>query len=963
MKKKNDNAPAVLVKPIPIWKKPVRVDVKSLFVAVGKAAVHSVTLNPEKLGEDVVGAVASLGLDVSVEELAYVFVQRSLLQAMLNLTRESLSHFDKEQDHFELLSAEVDKVLTKLTIKIDEDFLKNPGKSKFVTEVVRAYAQWMCDLGVSPRSAELLSARLPAYFVFSLASEWKRNSAKYSVLTDLTSSPFSLAVSYERGWSTYFAYLEKRVNENVFDEAFSLAQIYVPLNASYVERSNSHAAREESFLGDYKNVVVDLEREIREWIKSADKNDAIRVLSGGPGSGKSSFTKILCARLARDGLVKPLYIPLHLIDPTMEVDSEVARFVRDEGLLGFNPLSLEFAGETLLLVFDGLDELASQGKVAAQVAKDFVRAVERMVERRNLGQNPIFVLVSGRELVIQENETEFRRPRQILCLLPYFVPNEHRSEYSDPEGLLKKDLRETWWKNYGKLSGASYLNMPRQLKIREIDEITAQPLLNYLVALSYGRGRLNFDKRLNLNSIYADLVAAVHERGYEKSRVYRPISHIRLVDFVRVLEEIGLAAWHGSDGRSTSVNEILHHCRQSGLEALVKSFTEGAEAGVTKLLAAFFFRRNGENVGGDAAFVFTHKSFGEYLTGARIARGIARIVTERTRRIASPDDGFDISDALVHWVRLVGPAEITGYLQEFLRREIQQRSDSELELWQKILIELMSSVVDRHFPVEKLGVHTFSNSFRYDLNASVALLIALNACSQSIKKVARIDFSSSTSFGSFLRRVCVQRAGPSNPPLMSALSYLDLSGQHLDLIDFYGANLECCNFAGVELHFANFGQANLTGVDFSSASLVGSRFGGIIRHVNFSQARLSGAIFEHPRISNVRFVEADLNETRFEKGVIEDADFSGAALRSSNLYEVEEVRNLQFEGAAALLTDQKLIEWCEEHRSNGRLIGNLRVYNEPPQSRRRKVSRGTAKEEGTAESVNSPKNLSTTSPG
>jgi hypothetical protein len=89
----------------------------------------------------------------------------------------------------------------------------------------------------------------------------------------------------------------------------------------------------------------------------------------------------------------------------------------------------------------------------------------------------------------------------------------------DPEGHLKSDLRQLRWKQYGALIGRDFGALPKELRRDDLDEITAQPLLNYLIALSYQRdqrGRLDFKKGINLNQIYADLVAAVHERGYEK---------------------------------------------------------------------------------------------------------------------------------------------------------------------------------------------------------------------------------------------------------------------------------------------------------------------------------------------------------------------------------------------------------------------------------------------------------------
>src|SRR5262249_40918738 len=149
------------------------------------------------------------------------------------------------------------------------------------------------------------------------------------------------------------------------------------------------------------------------WIEGADPQDAIRVISGGPGSGKSSFARIFAAGIAQShSRLKVLFVPLHLIDASKELVDEVGRFVRDEGVLPGNPLDPESPDQNLLVIFDGLDELASQGKAAADIARGFVREVEKTVERRNQQAVRLRVLLSGRELVVQENESEFRRPRQ-----------------------------------------------------------------------------------------------------------------------------------------------------------------------------------------------------------------------------------------------------------------------------------------------------------------------------------------------------------------------------------------------------------------------------------------------------------------------------------------------------------------------------------------------------------------------
>jgi len=106
----------------------------------------------------------------------------------------------------------------------------------------------------------------------------------------------------------------------------------------------------------------------------------------------------------------------------------------------------------------------------------------------------------------------------------------------------------------------------------------------------------------------------VYERGYERQGTHMSIKGVMgKKNFVRILEEIALAAWHG-DGRTTTVSEIKQHCDGSGLRRLLDKFEEGAEAGVTRLLMAFYFRQSGTVRNNDRTFEFTQKSFGEYLT-------------------------------------------------------------------------------------------------------------------------------------------------------------------------------------------------------------------------------------------------------------------------------------------------------------------------------------------------------------
>lgn len=906
--------------PLNVFEKPLQAELKPLFKALSKAIGHTIVGKWEELGTDTVEALSAIGLSTEPGELAFLLIRRSLTKALFELVGESASQQLAEvtsdtssvidQMNFSIASREV---------YIDRKFLDRPSDLVLIADIKRLLQKWLEGHGIPKPRAAAIAERLPSYFVYELNQEWRRNAKSYRPLLEAMDTPFAKAGDREWAWIAYSALLQRRIEEGIFDEPFSLSQIFVPLNAYYLEEAVKKDASEQLSRSDRRRrrVVVSLERELERWLQNSDPQDTIRVISGGPGSGKSSFARIIAARLARDLRSKVLFVPLHLIDPSKELVEEVGRFVKDEGVLIQNPLDPESPEPNLLIIFDGLDELSSQGKAAAETARAFVREVERTMEKRNLQSVKLRVLMSGRELVVQENESEFRRSRQILTLLPYFVPRSSKDEklpvrfgedeeYHDPDSLLKVDLREQWWKKYGAMTGKGYDGLPRELRRPDLDEITAQPLLNYLVALSFSRDKLDFTKGISLNSIYADLVAAVHERGYERHRPYAPIRHMKPAEFSRVLEEIGVAAWHG-DGRTTTVKEIEGHCRSSGLGTLLDTFQEGAKTGVTRLLAAFFFRQYGQRASGDPTFVFTHKSFGEYLAARRVVRAIEKVVRELDRRMESPDEGWDERDALKHWAQICGPSPISEYLHVFMVNEMRLHSASQLIPWQETLAKLFSYMLRHGMPMEQLHLASYKDTLFQSRNAEEGLLVALNACARVTEQICAVDTPDPAIFGAWFKRIQGQRTGPDSALASECMSFLDLNEAFLDIGDFYGANLQSTNLRGAKCHFTCFGGANLSnadlrksampGADFSGANLKGADLSGAnLRDVNFRRANLEGAKFQRAmlgganfdgaKLTRSNFKRANLGGARLSRAFIEGANFDGAELDSVHLRKI-----------------------------------------------------------------------------
>jgi hypothetical protein len=731
---------------VSIWKRPIEINYRELFKALGKAAVDGTFQNWNNLGLDLAEATAAMGLGRGAGQVAWVLISRSLEQAMSNLLHDNQELLVNQPSSVEALSEQIGGQLETLDLTIDAKFFQAPKRLPLVMAMQGPFVQWLEAFVANPAEAKAIGARLPSYFVFALHEEWRKRPKDYDCLKTEVVSPFTQATEREQAWQRYRAWLQKQVEEPMFLEAFGLKQVYVAPNAYYRRKRNDRLPERRADYGqdrfDEKPIVVPLAATLQSWLEKGDREDAIRVICGGPGCGKSSFTKIWAAELAESSQIPFLFIPLHQFECEADLVEAIGKFIRTDpdGLLPPNPLNGEGAEGRLLLIFDGLDEIAMQGKVGTESAQHFVREVQRQLDRFNQRELRLQVLLSGRDLAVQVNNNELRKEGQILHVLPYFVTEQERETYDDPQKLLETDLRNQWWQNYGVVSGHGYTEIPKELAQDSLSDITAQPLLNYLVALSYVRGELNISATSNLNEVYADLLTAIYDRGWANSQ-HPALRGVEPDHFVRILEEIALASWHG-DGRTTTVEAIEAHCQSSGLAGLLKIFEEGAKTGVTRLLLAFYFRQSGSLSNGDKTFEFTHKSFGEYLTARRIVRGINRIHEELETRKRTFDRGWDEKQALKYWAELCGPSSMDQYLVDFLRNEVRMCDPALVSQWQKTICRLIDVVLRQGLPMEQLSLPTYYEANRQAKNAEEILLAAVNACARLTQELSKISRSS-----------------------------------------------------------------------------------------------------------------------------------------------------------------------------------------------------------------------------
>ena len=902
-----------ITKPTPVLQKSIKVDFKNFSKALGKGVVDLSFGKFDGLAGDVVEALSALGLASNAEEIAWFLVFRSLLLAMKTLIDEK-TELGPEKYDIKRLQTQINQALDTSSLTINKKFFEHPDRDAIVVKIIPTFLEWLKQCGLSDADAQAISERLPIYFATALHDEWGRHAKEYEVLKEKLDTPFTQASARTQAWLRYATWLQKQVEEPMFLEAFSLNRVYVPLRAYYNRKIDGQKPDElEGRLSGERRterVVVELEKELESWLSKAVKTDAIRLISGGPGSGKSSFSKMFAAKLAGKGTIPVLFIPLHHFEPSDDLIDAVGKFVQMDDILPHNPLAIEQREGKLLIIFDGLDELAMQGKIAEKTAQEFVREIQRKVDRLNQRETCLQVIISGRELVVQANETDFRKDGQILHILPYFVPEDEWKNYIDANKLLKHDQRQLWWQYYGAASGSDYAGLPTELDRGNLIEVTAQPLLNYLVALSLRRGKLEFSEGINLNAIYADLIKAIYERGWAENQ-HTAIQGITEEDFVRILEEIALAAWHGN-GRTTTVGEIERHCESSNLKNLLNRFQEGyqpdSKANITRLMTAFYFRQSGHDHSGDKTFEFTHKSFGEYLTARRIVQEVDFIHRKLKDRYNDSYENWDERSALHRWTMVCGTSVMDEYLFIFILDEIRlhhMQNPDDVVAWQQTLCDLISFMLQQGMPVERLSPRlSFHEEKKQARNSEEALLAVLNACARVNKCDSKIKWLAPESFGNWVLTLKKQRCSGENVLALSCFSYLNLEHCILDMQDFYNANFVKANLTGAHLYYsiligaslveANLLGASMQGANLTRAILIRASIQGAnleranLLNVNMEEANLIGvdlleANLRGARLQGANLLGANLEETNLEGAVLIRANLAGARLVGANL--------------------------------------------------------------------------------
>jgi uncharacterized protein YjbI with pentapeptide repeats len=575
--------------------------------------------------------------------------------------------------------------------RLGTDTLASVAESDLVVALQGELTTLLQRQGATATEARRATNRFPGHVVEALQQEWRRDPATYKPIETGIPTPFDTEAARRGAWQAYLARLPELVREPLFGTQLTLEQVYEPLWG--------HTTPDEQLWNDWQRqpvryadplirridgtevwVLVELDAELRDWLAGRSRcRAALRVLAGGPGSGKSSVAKMLAAERGAMGL-PTLFVPVHLLDLSRSTAVAIEAYARTQGLEGF---SLERTGRPrdLLLILDGLDEIAMQGSLAREKAMQLVDDMARLTERgASAGENDLRVLIGGRELVVQDAARSLRDPGQVVHLVGY--------EAAEATINGKPDQRDAWWARFAQFTGQDWTGLPAPLRASRahdaaLADITDQPLLNFLLASTIANGALPADQASDLATLYDTLLHEVYERRWgargarpgllvEPSAGQRP-DLLAFEDFDELLQAIALAAWHHG-GRAVTETEGWRYAEASNLGSVVARLRAGnAQGGLHGFLVAFYAKRS-TGTAGEPSFEFTHKSFAEYLAARRLVREVMHAVAQMARQAGGRHLGWTADEALKHLAAHFGPRPLDGDVIRFVRSELARQS-------------------------------------------------------------------------------------------------------------------------------------------------------------------------------------------------------------------------------------------------------------------------------------------------
>ncbi len=384
--------------------------------------------------------------------------------------------------------------------------LKKPTDFRLYQDLRQELPGWA--LRVAPahlRDDRFLRRRLDRAFVKGFHRARFEAGDHFEPITRFLSGEGAEALERQDRWQRYYEILRADVEDQpLFGQEGggpSLADIFVPLRCSwYMPVATRHSGDQEKQARPATIHLRWLADELKGWLKAQDKADTLRVVTGGPGCGKSSAAKMLAHEVARAEDHDVFLVPLQGLDVSRKIDDIVESYIADAriggGCLPESPVGwAAHASKPLLLIFDGLDEVARSDGVDLDVTRQFLGNLRAWLGRANSGARAkVMAIAIGRPQAAEESAKEIGgldgKPLlyvEPLCALSedHLKRGKHEEiEINDPADLAALDHRRAFWDGYARFDPRYRDQEAIAFGEAGLDDLTIEPLLLYLLMFS-----------------------------------------------------------------------------------------------------------------------------------------------------------------------------------------------------------------------------------------------------------------------------------------------------------------------------------------------------------------------------------------------------------------------------------------------------------------------------------------------
>jgi len=709
-----------------------------------------------------------------------------------------------------------------------------------------------------------ISFKIDAAYNRAIYELWSRKPEFYTPIAEALASPTGAAAELALSWINYRHKLiydfEVKPIFGQEDTGVSLAQLYVPLRTIWPKNENVIANPEdEEYVSLYNSDIGMLDSLLDDWLDTDNQPDWLRLIGGGPGSGKSTTMKALARRAADSSIWRPLFIPLQHIDISGDLRESINSYFLETTDSAFvqKPLSRSAVedGPPILLLFDGLDEIAAPGEAAKDVVATFANRLSNLVSALDGGgKRLIKVVVTGRMPAFQAARKYLTPPINGSLEALGFVPQTEMSGSKEPLWLI--DQREQWWRQYAISTGQS-VEVPEAFSNVRLVGITHEPLLCYLLALAgYATDHWELAAE-NRNRIYSALVDSIYDRGWGEGTRKRQGAgkNLSKPDFNKLMETIALAAWLGGDTRVASEESFEQCIAVTGAESAWKVFSDDNGEDVTNLAMNFYLKSSEKSQRG---FEFTHKSFGEYLAARALLNIASEVASDSLRR-----PGYALQDWFGATKSGIFNQEILAFMRDNQRLIIKEDDNGR---GKKKVIKVKNSfqALAETVMIEGFPTKSDSNNWRAQeveqANAECGLWVIISACARALsvcghkdEALSHIKWNDNNQLETLLKRL----GDKSNTLIINnCMNNIDASRQSIS-----GIRPNSVNFNESDLSDALFASVTIVRGSFRNCDLSNLRFYDCrITNIDFYKSKMQSVIFHSSKINNCSFdeIESDL---------------------------------------------------------------------------------------------------------